>query len=305
MINMDYSADLPINTMGRRIRTRLYFTSESHLHTMLNVLRFAGKNDDDDTSRPVLSDDGMEFISNTRELCYLTQIVIRLFEDTSRVMEDPRRFRVEILFSPGACATPLHMHEANRDRDTTRLDTEPLQVVGRGDLTCQEIEEFFGSAILEGGHNTGDDHIDVASASTADVLRRPLMGEFIPPSLRQLKIVKNIETSLPEGLQEEEEVNEEEGAAVEANEEAPSSDNQGDGPTSENGAPKEPETNKEEETNRGIPVPPEGKTNKDDLTHKYFWSAVAMGTLLLGSGCLVMALSLTGDSRNRRRYTRR
>jgi inositol hexakisphosphate/diphosphoinositol-pentakisphosphate kinase len=306
MINMDYSADLPINTMGRRIRTRLYFTSESHLHTMLNVLRFAGKNDDGDTSRPVLSDDGRELISNTRELCYLTQIVIRLFEDTSRDMEDPRRFRVEILFSPGACGTPLHMHEANRDRDTTRLDTAPLQVVGRDDLTCKEIEEFFGSAILEGGHNTGDeDHLDVASASTADVLRRPLMGEFIPPSLRQVKIVEKIETSLPEGLQEEEEVNEEEGAAVEANKESPSSDNQGDGPTSENEAPKEPETKKEEETDRGISVPPEGKTNKDDLTHKYFWSTVAMGTLLLGSGCLVMALSLTGDSRNRRRYTRR
>ena len=37
MINMNYEADLPINTMGRRIRTRLYFTSESHLRTVLNV----------------------------------------------------------------------------------------------------------------------------------------------------------------------------------------------------------------------------------------------------------------------------
>jgi hypothetical protein len=41
LINMDYAATLNINSLGRRIRTHLYFTSESHLHTVLNVLRFA------------------------------------------------------------------------------------------------------------------------------------------------------------------------------------------------------------------------------------------------------------------------
>ena len=78
MINMDYSADLPINTMGRRIRTRLYFTSESHLHTLLNVLRFVPS----ETECTLLSPHGLDFVNNTRELCYLTQIIIRLFEDT-------------------------------------------------------------------------------------------------------------------------------------------------------------------------------------------------------------------------------
>ena len=48
MINMDYSADLPINTMGWRIRRRLYFTSESHLHTLINVLRFSSNKNEKD-----------------------------------------------------------------------------------------------------------------------------------------------------------------------------------------------------------------------------------------------------------------
>lgn len=98
LLNLDYSADLPINTMGRRIRTRLYFTSESHLHTVLNVLRFSG-----DNTKPMLSEEGMKIVNATPELCYLTQIVMRVFEDSrSEMANDPRRFRVEILFSPGA-----------------------------------------------------------------------------------------------------------------------------------------------------------------------------------------------------------
>ena len=86
MINMDYAADLPINTLGRRVRTRLYFTSESHLHTLLNVLRFS------DAS--LLSSRGKEIISMAPELCYLTQVVIRLFENTLKDADDPKRFRI-------------------------------------------------------------------------------------------------------------------------------------------------------------------------------------------------------------------
>jgi len=84
MINLEYTIDLPITTMGRRVRTRLYFTSESHLHTMLNVLRFAK----DRTS--VLSEEGVNILNDTGELCYLTQILLRLFEDRRWEMDDPR-----------------------------------------------------------------------------------------------------------------------------------------------------------------------------------------------------------------------
>ena len=111
MIDLSHSADLAINTLGRRIRTRLYFTSESHLHTLLNVLRFTenDKSQGESNLESPLDANARKMIKATPELCYLTQIVLRLFEDPLKDLDDPKRFRVEIGFSPGATSTPLHM----------------------------------------------------------------------------------------------------------------------------------------------------------------------------------------------------
>jgi hypothetical protein len=328
MINMDYSADLPINTMGRRIRTRLYFTSESHLHTMLNVLRFAGI----EGKRPVLSKDGIDVINNTRELCYLTQIVIRLFEDTGRNMDDPRRFRVEILFSPGATATPLHIQKSNRDVDTSRFDTDPLVAVGRDGLTCKEVEDFFGSAILEGRKHKEDEqfdvasystHYDVASTSTSDLFKQKA-PDFLPGKIKHIKIDKNV---VHEELHEDEEA-----AAVPApnvkKEKKEKKDKKEKAPpaapaTGTSKASTNPIASSIKAVEKGVstksiqkteekPATDKGglpkkvsvisKNDKPGLSHQYFWSTVAVGTLLLGAGCIVMALSLTDKSSRRRRY---
>jgi inositol-hexakisphosphate/diphosphoinositol-pentakisphosphate 1-kinase len=157
LINMEYSKDLQINTMGRRIRTRLYFTSESHLHTVLNSLRYS--NEVDGTIDSLLSKEGKKILNATPELCYLTQIVMRVFEDNrSEMAKDARRFRVEILFSPGAIATPFQLDEFDRDYDDSRFDTAPLQRIGREGLTCQEVEDFFELAIREGQSATDGDN---------------------------------------------------------------------------------------------------------------------------------------------------
>ena len=140
----------------RRIRTRLYFTSESHLHTLLNVLRFASTDSSSKAKNP-LSQEGVEIISNASELCYLTQIVIRLFENASKKYDDPKRFRVEIFFSPGATATPLHVGQLLRDADESRFETEPLQLISKPYLTSEELEEYFKEAIEEGKIDEDDD----------------------------------------------------------------------------------------------------------------------------------------------------
>jgi Histidine phosphatase superfamily (branch 2) len=188
MINMAYSADLPINTMGRRIRTRLYFTSESHLHTVLSVFRFAtceqdsnlgGKKRRTRHKHPLLSERGMSIINGTPELCYLTQIVMRVFEDNRRSMDDPCRFRVEILFSPGATATPRVMDEKEREQDTSRFETAPLQVIGREGLTCQEVEDFFEQAIMAG---RTDEDVPYDAASNVAITESPPQHQAAMPS---------------------------------------------------------------------------------------------------------------------------
>ena len=149
MIDMSHSADLAINTLGRRIRTRLYFTSESHLHTLLNVLRFMQHDTELELESP-LDKDARKLIREAPELCYLTQIVLRLFEDPKKKFDDPKRFRVEIGFSAGATAPPSHMSEKNRDDDSARFDTDELKTISKEMLTCDELEDYLDQCIEYG-----------------------------------------------------------------------------------------------------------------------------------------------------------
>ena len=44
----------------------------------------------------------MDYLGAVKELNYMTQIVLMLYEDPSKDMSSPERFRVELHFSPGA-----------------------------------------------------------------------------------------------------------------------------------------------------------------------------------------------------------
>lgn len=94
-----HAEDLDINTPSRNVRTRLYFTSESHLHTLINVLRFPA-----DGVSPAISEEGSKILESIPELSYLTHIIIRMFETES--MGSEPGFRCEISFSPGAVNDP-------------------------------------------------------------------------------------------------------------------------------------------------------------------------------------------------------
>ena len=91
---------------------------------------------------------------------------MRVFEDNRFPMENPRRFRVEILFSPGANATPFHLGSNDRETDASRFDTAGLEMIGREGLTCAEVESFFEEVILAGRSEEDDEFFEVTSTPT-------------------------------------------------------------------------------------------------------------------------------------------
>ncbi|XP_026996818.2 inositol hexakisphosphate and diphosphoinositol-pentakisphosphate kinase 2 isoform X1 [Tachysurus fulvidraco] len=83
----------------RHVRTRLYFTSESHVHSLLSILRYGALCDetkDEQWKR------AMDYLKVVSELNYMTQIVIMLYEDPNKDPSSEERFHVELHFSPGA-----------------------------------------------------------------------------------------------------------------------------------------------------------------------------------------------------------
>lgn len=91
-----------IKSTDRHVRSRLYFTSESHLHSLLNALRFAnlnkvgaaaaGEEEGEGTEKqegtsppsttgcPKLSPQAHAAVGDVDEINYLTHIVIRVYE---------------------------------------------------------------------------------------------------------------------------------------------------------------------------------------------------------------------------------
>ena len=133
-LDHSHAEDLNIRTLGRSVRTRLYFSSESHLYTLLNVLMYSGTPPDYEDG--CLSAEGRRIIEETSELSYLTQITMRLFDNTSKEADDPERFRCEISFSPGTL-------------DPDSVDIPPPVTLNKN-ITCDQMLNCIKEAIAAG-----------------------------------------------------------------------------------------------------------------------------------------------------------
>ncbi|XP_072272218.1 inositol hexakisphosphate and diphosphoinositol-pentakisphosphate kinase 2 isoform X3 [Pyxicephalus adspersus] len=136
----------------RHVRTRLYFTSESHVHSLLSILRFGALCDetkDEQWKR------AMDYLNFVNELNYMTQIVIMLYEDPNKDLSSEERFHVELHFSPGAkgCEEDKNLpsgfgyRPASRESESSKKhihgnDSDEESAVGRRDEPDRSMVMF-------------------------------------------------------------------------------------------------------------------------------------------------------------------
>ncbi|KAL6587509.1 Inositol hexakisphosphate and diphosphoinositol-pentakisphosphate kinase vip2 [Orobanche minor] len=133
-----------VKTPERHLRTRLYFTSESHIHSLMNVLRYCNLDESLQEEPSLVCDSGLERLYNTKELDYMSYIVLRLFENTEVALEDPKRFRIEMTFSRGADLSPLERD----DSEATSLRQEHTLPI-MGPERVQEVGSYLTLEMME------------------------------------------------------------------------------------------------------------------------------------------------------------
>lgn len=134
MHRLDSRYAVGIDSPTFNVRTRLYFTSESHILTLINILKYANY-DPNDPDKPMgLVGKGFSYLDQTSECNYLTHIVFRLFEHLDKAPTDPTKYRVELLLSPGVTTDLSHI-----DMSVHTASIQPLMYVNHS-LTFQEVE---------------------------------------------------------------------------------------------------------------------------------------------------------------------
>lgn len=171
-----------VSSPGRHVRTRLYFTSESHVHSLLTVLRFGGLLD-------VLTDEqwsrAMQYISMVSELNYMSQIVIMLYEDPTKDPTTEERFHVELHFSPGVnCCVQKNLPPGPGFRPHSRNDSvNSKNTVGIRWSTLRrrfiEICPFFQSGDEEPSHAKIDEESDTFAENVSESSSTTILANVV------------------------------------------------------------------------------------------------------------------------------
>ena len=125
-----------VRSSWRHIRTRLYFTSASHMYTLLNTLKLGVDSiliDETDTKTK-------QSLDRILRLDFMSGFVFRLFEDLNVVEGDPSRFKLEIKVNRGAIINKQTICDVVNH--TVPIKHENFFDINKN-LTLKQLETFF------------------------------------------------------------------------------------------------------------------------------------------------------------------
>ena len=119
-----------IKSAWRHIKTRFYFTSQSHLYSLLNTLIYS--------MNSFLVDNGKSInpIWSVFDLDYLSHIVFRLFENYNVDKKSEERFRIEIIVSAG-------MNKDISKADSKHMVSMNPWIILNDHLSLQALKKYF------------------------------------------------------------------------------------------------------------------------------------------------------------------
>ena len=121
-----------IKSAWRHVKTRIYYTSQSHLYSLLNTLIYSMNSFLVDNGK----DNKLNPIWNVFDLDYCSHIVFRLFENYNVDKNSKERYRIEIIVSPGAD------DDLSKCDDTHLVPLNPW-IILNDHLTLSDIQKYF------------------------------------------------------------------------------------------------------------------------------------------------------------------
>ena len=124
--------DNEIKSLKRHVKSRFYFTCASHMYALLNIIGYEYYN--------YLAHKNKEVFKKLRaisDLDYCSHIIFRLFENLNVDLDNPQRFRLEIIMSTGSSGDPI------RETDKNHLIYIKNWIVLNENLNQTQMKEFL------------------------------------------------------------------------------------------------------------------------------------------------------------------
>ncbi len=115
----------------RHVKSRFYFTCASHMYALLNVIGYGYISSLTHRNRK-----SIEKLKKIFDLDYCSHIIFRLFENLNVDLRNPKRFRLEIIMSPGSNRDP---REANEEH---LINVSPWILLNKN-LNLAQMKEFL------------------------------------------------------------------------------------------------------------------------------------------------------------------